>query len=485
MQSKKVFFNFIWRFAERCGAQLVAFAVSVILARVLEPDTYGTIALMLVFTNIVQVFVDSGFGNALIQKKDADDIDFSTVFYTNVVLCFLAYMFLYFSAPFIASFYHDASMSSMIRVLSLTVVISGLKNVQQAYVSRHMMFKRFFYSTLGGTICAAVVGVLLAYMGYGAWALVIQQVLNVGIDTLILWITVRWRPIWTFSMDRLKVLFSYGWKLLISGLLDVTYNNLRTLIIGKKYSSSDLAFYNHGMRFPELIVVNINSSIDSVLLPAMSNVQDERTHVKNMTSRSIRVSVYVMAPLMMGLAFVAPILIPVLLTDKWIPCVFYLRIFCISYMFYPIHTANLNAIKALGRSDLFLKLEIYKKILGMILLLSTMWFGVKVMAYSVLIGSVISQLINAQPNKKLLDYGYLEQLRDICPSILLAAAMGLAIYPLGRLEIPSFMILIMQVILGALFYIVGSIIFKIDSFYYILEILKSIRIGNRVKKHVE
>ena len=464
--------NFVWRLAERSGAQLVAFVVSVVLARILDPAAYGTIALITVFTTILQVFVDSGLGNALIQKKDADDVDFSTVFYTNIVFCSALYLLIFLCAPLIARFYNDMSMVWLVRVLSLTVLISGVKNVQQAYVSRNMLFKRFFFSTLGGTIVAAVAGIVMAMNGFGVWALVAQQVINLFLDTCILWITVKWRPKKVFSFERLKGLFSYGWKLLVSSLLDTVYNDLRQLIIGKMYSPDDLAFYNKGKQFPNLVVNNINTSIDSVLLPSMSNVQDDKEHIKSMTRRSITISIYTMAPMMMGIAFVAEPLVSLILTDKWLPCVPFLRIFCITYMFRPLHTANLNAIKAMGRSDLFLKLEIEKKIVGMILLLSTMWFGVMAMAYSMFVSSICSQLINAAPNKKLLKYGYMAQIKDMLPSILLAVFMGVCIFPLQYLPIHNAVILLMQFVLGAVIYVAGSKVCKLESFDYILGMVK-------------
>lgn len=474
MNSRGFVSNFVWRLAERSGAQLVAFVVSVVLARILDPSAYGTIALITVFTTILQVFVDSGLGNALIQKKDADDVDFSTVFYTNIVFCSALYLLIFVTSPLIAAFYEDMTMVPLIRVLGLTVLISGVKNVQQAYVSRNMLFKRFFFSTLGGTIVAAVIGIAMAMNGFGVWALVAQQVINLFIDTCILWITVKWRPKKVFSFDRLKRLFSYGWKLLVSSLLDTVYNDLRQLIIGKMYSSDDLAFYNKGKQFPNLVVNNINTSIDSVLLPSMSNVQDDKAHIKSMTRRSITVSIYTMAPMMMGIAFVAEPLISLILTDKWLPCVPFLRIFCITYMFRPLHTANLNAIKAMGKSDLFLKLEIEKKVVGMILLFSTMWFGVMAMAYSMLVSSIFSQLINAGPNKKLLDYGYLAQIKDMLPSIFLSLVMGVCIYPIKFIPVNNFVILMVQVILGAAIYVVGSKMLKLESFDYILNIVKPV-----------
>lgn len=464
--------NFIWRFAERCGAQLVTFIVSVVLARILVPEDYGQIALITVFTTIMQVFVDSGLGTALIQKKDADDLDFSSVFYFNFAICLVLYVAMFVAAPFIAGFYSDSSLTPIIRVISLTIVISGVKGIQQSYVSRNMLFKRFFYSTLGGTIFSAFFGIALAYAGCGVWAIVAQQLSNTAIDTLILWLTVKWRPKKMFSWERLKGLLSFGWKMLASSLLDTVYNNIRSLIIGKMYSSSDLAFYDQGKKFPNVIVTNINTSIDSVLLPTMSNAQDDASRVKSMTRRAIKTSTYIMAPLMMGLAFCATPVVRLVLTDKWLPCVPFLRIFCITYMFYPIHTANLNAIKAMGRSDLFLKLEIAKKIVGMALLLSTMWFGVMAMAYSLLVSSVLSQIINSWPNRKLLNYGYLEQLKDILPGIALAVFMGCCVNIVTLFQLSNVVTLLIQIPMGAVIYIATSSLLHLESFEYLMDMTR-------------
>ena len=457
---------------ERCGAQGVTFIVSIVLARLLDPKVYGTVALVTVFTAILQVFVDSGFGNALVQKKNADNIDFSTVFFFNITVCTALYLIMFFCAPFIASFYKMPELTPVVRVMSLTLIISGVKNIQQSYVSKNLLFKKFFFATLGGTIGAAFIGIGMAYAGFGVWAIVAQNLFNQLVDTIILWVTVKWRPQLVFSFKRLKGLFSYGWKLLVSSLLDTGYNNLRQLIIGKLYTAKDLSFFNKGQSFPNMIVTNINSSIDSVLLPTMSAEQDDKSRVRAMTRRAIKTSTYIMMPLMMGLAVCAEPLVSLILTDKWLPCVPFLRIFCFTYAFYPIHTANLNAIKAMGRSDMFLKLEIAKKAFGLVVLISTMWFGVIWMAYSLLLTSLFSQIINSFPNKKLLEYGYIQQLKDMLPQIALSCAMGFCVYLLNYVGLPVIVTLILQVAVGAVLYIILSKVFKIECFKYVLNMLK-------------
>lgn len=306
------------------------------------------------------------------------------------------------------------------------------------------------------------------------WAIVAQQLSNTAIDTLILWLTVKWRPKKMFSWERLKGLLSFGWKMLASSLLDTIYTNIRSLIIGKLYSSADLAYYNQGDKFPSVIANNINTSIDSVLLPTMAGVQDDASRVKSMTRRAIKTSTCIMAPLMMGLAFCAEPIVRLVLTDKWLPCVSFLRIFCITYMFYPIHTANLNAIKAMGRSDLFLELEIAKKIVGMTLLLSTMWFGVMAMAYSLLVSSVLSQIINSWPNRKLLNYRYLDQLKDILPGIALAIFMGGCVNLVGLLHLSNIVTLLIQIPMGAAIYVGASAALHLESYEYLMGMIRPV-----------
>lgn len=467
--------SLLWRFLERCGAQIVTFLVTILLARILAPDVYGLIALVTVFTSILQVFVDCGMGNALIQKKDADDLDFSSVFFFNMGMCTVIYILLFFCAPLIAKFYQNPELIPVIRVLGITLLIAGVKNVQQAYISRKLQFKRFFFATLGGTIGAAVIGIVLAYMGFGIWALVAQSLFNGTIDTVILWLTVKWRPKLQFSFDRLKGLLRYGWKLLASSLLHTFYTNLRILIIGKLYTPADLAYYEKGQSFPTLIVSNINASIDSVLLPTMSGVQENRETVKVITRRAIVTSSYLMWPMMVGLAVVAKPLVVLLLTEKWLAAVPFLQITCFALGLEPLQTANLNAIKALGRSDIFLKLEIVKKTISIAILLFSMRFGVIAIAISGLLYSVIATMFNSAPNRKLLGYSYFEQIKDIMLPFALALLMGAVIYPISLIPMPMFMLLLVQVLAGAFFYVGMSVILNLEPFFYIINTLSQLR----------
>lgn len=471
--NNKLLTNFFWRFLERSASQALAVLVTIILARILLPSDFGIVALVTVFTTILQVFVDSGMGNALIQKKDADDLDFSSVFYFNIAACIVLYSCVFISAPLIANFYKMPNLVAVIRALGLTVLVSGVRNIQQAYVSRYLLFKKFFYATLEGTIGGAVIGIWMALAGYGVWALVVQNLVNLALGTLILWYLVDWRPKPIFSLQRLKTLFTYGWKLLLSALLDTGYSNITHFIIGKLYTTTDLGFYDRGRQFPNLIVNNLNTAIDSVLLPAMSAEQDDRERVRSMTRRAIQISTYVMMPIMMLLAVCAESIVRLVLTEKWLPCVFFLRVFCFTFAFWPIHTANLNALKAMGRSDLFLKLEIIKKIVGLTALIATMYISVEAMALSLIVTSALSQIINSWPNRRLLKYRYIEQVKDMLPQICLSCLMGAIVYGVSFLKLNNLVVLLLQVILGIFVYIWSSIFFQIESYKYVLATAKS------------
>ena len=476
MANTKIFVNnLLWKFLERCGSQGVTIIVTILLARLIEPSAFGVMSIIYVFTAILTVFVDSGLGIALIQKKEADDVDFSSVFYFNVLFGILLYLLLFILAPFISSFYKMPELTELLRVASLVLVVSGLRNVQQAYVSRKMIFKNYFYSTLIGVLTSAVLALYLAYSGYGVWALVWQNLTNMVVSTTMLWIFVKWRPKPIFSIRRLICMIKYGWKLLVTGLLDILYDNIRVLIIGRLYKTNDLAFYNMGTQIPYGLVNNINASMDSVLLPTVSAEQDDKEQVKRMARRAIITSTYIMAPVMIFLAVTADNFVYLILTDKWAGCVPFLRVFCLVFMFYPINSANLNVIKALGRSDIILRIEILKKIIGICMILFTMWISPFAMAIGMLICALINQFINSWPNRKLLNYSYKEQLKDIFPNLLLSIVIAIVIALIPLLGIPRLFTFILQIIVAIALFVAFSKLFKVDSYSYVKNVLSLYR----------
>lgn len=459
---------------ERIGSQLVTAIVSIVLARILMPEDYGIISLVTIFITICDVFISSGFGNALIQKANADEVDFSSVFYASLAISAVLYVVLFFTAPLLAGFYENDIITPIIRVMGLRLPIAAIYSVQQAYVSRNMQFRKFFVATLVGTIASGGVGIGMAYGGCGVWSLVGQNMTNVLVNMVVLFFVVRWTPKLVFSFKKIKGLLSYGWKLLVSGLLDTGYNELRGLIIGKMYTTSDLAYYDQGKKYPSLVANNINSSMNSVLLSAMSKRQDDREKVKQATRKSIRLSAYILMPCMIGLACVAEQFVHVILTDKWLPAVPFIQIMCVVYAFYPIHTANLTAIQAMGRSDLFLILEVIKKVVGIAGILISMWFGVLWIAIVSVITTVMASFINAYPNKKLLGYSYWEQVKDILPAIGVSVLMGIPVYLMNYLPISSVVILVLQILAGMALYIVFSAVFKMDSFLFLWGFIKGL-----------
>lgn len=469
--------SLFWKFFERIGTQLIQFGVSIALARILAPNDFGLVALITIFINVATVFVQSGLNTALIQKKNADDLDFSTVFIASLGIAAFVYAILFFSAPLISDFYNQESLTPVIRVLSLTLFIGVFNSIQNAYISKHMMFKKLFFRSVGAMLPSGAIGIGLALTGFGVWALVYQQLSNILIAVIIMWFTVPWRPSLKFSAQRIKGLFSFGWKLLCSSLLDVTFSNLRGLVIGKCFTPSDLAYYNRGDTFPYLAINNINASISAVMLPALSSCQDDRPQFKKMMRRSIITSTFIIIPMMAGLAAMAESVVKIVLGDAWLPCVPFVQLSCIMYAFYPIHTSNLSAINAMGRSDIFLKLEIIKKIQGLALLIgSYLYFKTPIgIAYGALVASLICTFINVHPNKKLIGYGYLEQIKDILPSIFLSSLMGGVVYVLGLIEMNIYFKIVLQIIAGICFYFGIAKILHFERLEYLIQTIKEFR----------
>lgn len=464
---KKVIAGIIWKFLECCGAQGVTFIVSIILARLLDPEDYSTIAIVTVFLVFFKTFIDSGLGVSLIQKKDADSCDFSSVFYFNLTIGVIVYTLIFFLAPWIARLYNKQELVSIVRVLGLTLIVFGVKNIQEAYVSKKMLFKKFFFSTLAGTVGAGILGCWMAFNGYGVWALIAQNMFNICLDTIILWITVEWRPTLEFSVKRLKGLLDFGWKLLVTSLIDSLYDNFRQLLIGKRYQLADLAYYNKGSSVPETIILNINSALESVFFPAFSVEQSDAVRIKSMLRRAIQICSFIILPMSFGLMACAETLVCVLFTDKWIPCVPYLKLYCIVFATYPINTINLDVIKGLGRSDIFFKQWTIKKVLYICVLLATLWISPLAIAVGYTATTLACMIVNAYPNRKLVNYSFAEQFLDILPSIVSAVVMTLGVSFAAQLQMNFYAKLVVQIIIGVIIYAVFSFILNRKLIQYL------------------
>ena len=472
--SKVVVTNFIWNLMERWGAQGVTFIVSIILARLLEPSVYGIVALATVFTAILGVFIDSGLGSALVQKKDADDKDFSTVFFFNITMCSVLYIIVFFLAPLIASFYKMPELTPVVRVSSLTLIISGFKNILISVIQRNLKFKKFFFATLGGTIGAAVVGITMAFLGFGVWALIAQSLFNSSVDTIILWITVGWRPKKYFSFARLKALLPFGVRMLGTTLIGTLYLKLRDLIIGKKYSAADLAYYTKGSGWPNLLFVNIGGAVDSVMFPVISRAQDDLLLVRNIMSRTIRINTYVVFPLLVGLALCAEPAVSIILTPKWLPIVEYMRIFCFTSACDAVHNTQINMIRSIGKSKLYLRLDIIKKVIGFSILLIAMTISVKAIAYSLMLTKIIELSINIVIVKKILSYPINEQIKDVSMNVLLCVLMAIPLVLISFFSMPDFVKILVEILVGVSVYLIASKVLKVESYQTVKGVLKKI-----------
>ncbi len=473
---EKVLSGLAWTYAERICAQLVSLIISIILARLLTPADYGIVSLVLVFITLANVVVTDGFGNALIQNKEADDDDFSSMLFFSSGCGVLLYFVLFFSAPYIADYYGLDELTPVIRVFSLKIPIASVNSIQNAFVSKVMEFKKFFYATLSGSVISGVIGILMACLGFGVWALVVQYLTGSVIQTVCLALTIKWKPRLFFDWPRVRGMLGFSYRVLLVSLMMALYSNIRNLVIGKKFSVEDLSYCTKGQQFPSLISVNINTSITKVLFPVLSEVQDDLTRLKSMTRRAIKVGTFLLSPLLMGMAACGPSLVSVLLTDKWLPCVPYLRIMCLVYLLQPIQTASLQAMKALGESKLYLKLEIIRWIAGLVILVvSVVCFNsVYIVVFSALIAEILSTVINWPANKKLLCYEYKEQVSDVFWPLCASFIMYFVIVAEEWLPLRGFALLTVQVLTGGLVYLLSSKLLKIDSLDYIVKSFKPV-----------
>jgi len=476
-RSQKTAIAVLFKITESIGMQGISLVVSLLLARKLDPSDYGVLGMLMVFIAVAQVFVQSGLNTALIQKKNADETDLSSAFAVSFGMAAALYALLFFLSPWFAAVFDMPALKNTLRVMALILLPGSLISVQNAVVARRMAFRRLMIASLCATALSGTVGLCMAWSGAGYWALVGQQLTNQFSLAVLLLLLVKWRPKRVFSFERVKGLVRFSWKLLVSSLLETGFVNLRSAVIGVRFSDAALGFFTRGKQFPELLMNAVNGSIQSVMLPVLSEQQDAPDRMKQLMRRSVVLSSFLVVPMMAGLAAVAEPLIRLLLTDKWLPCVPFLQLCCIDFAFYPIHTANLQAINAKGRSDVFLKLELIKKSYGLIILLvSVLCFdSVMAIAWGGVISTLVSAVVNAHPNKKLLSYGYLEQMHDILPSILLSLVMFGAVYAMNALALPAAVLLVLQILTGAAVYAGLALLFRLESAQFLLQMLTKLK----------
>ncbi len=464
--------SLLWKYFERLGTQFMSFAITIVLARLLLPEQYGVIALMMIFINVFNVIIEGGLNTALVQKKNADDIDFSTIFYFSVGISVLLYIVLFWSAPYIASFYNIPILDKVIRVMGVNLIFYAFNSIQRAYVSKHMLFNKLFYSSFISVVVSGAIGIFSAYRGLGVWALVLQSSSCSFVTCLVMWFTIKWRPLWVFSIERFLALFNYGWKIFSANFITVIFVEIRKILIGKIYTPSSLAYYEKGEQFPSLVMSNIFSSMQAVLLPTFSECQDDKLKVKMMMRKFTKVSCFVIYPLMIGMIVTAEPLVHLLLGDKWKAVVPFIQIMCVANFFRPITISNWEAIKALGYSGITLKLEILKKVLDVAILLVSIRMGVTAIAWGVVLFNFCCVFINLAPNIKLLDYKIREQVKDAVPTFFISMLMGSLIYFVRFIGFSYLGVFVIQVLSGIFIYILLCWMFKEESFMYLTNLVK-------------
>lgn len=474
--SNKITKSVFWKMLERFGFYVVQFVLQIVLAVLLDPDDYGCLALMVIFTNLANVFIQRGFNAALIQNKDVTEEDYSSVFWVTISIAVSLYVVLFIAAPWISIVYKKPNLTAPFRVICLLLFPGAYNSIQLAKASRSFDFRSIFLGSLSGSLLSGALGIFMAYKGFGLWALVAQTLSNLVFACIFMQFTTKWYPRLVCNIQRVKVLFRYGWKLLVSGLIDTGYADLCSLIVGIKYSTSMLGYYNRGQQFPMTINNVINGAVQSVMLPALSEKQGEADKAKALMRNSIIVSSFMVFPMMAGLAVIARPLVLLMLKEKWVECVPFLQISCITLAFYPVHSCNLQAINAMGRSDIFLKLEIYKKIFGLAVTAgAVLFFNTPLaLAWSGVLTTIVACFINASPNKKLMNYSYVEQFKDYYPSILLSLFMCVCIYPISFLHLGNALTMVLQIVAGMAVYAIAAAVTKVPAFRMTMQIVRNI-----------
>lgn len=466
--------SLLWKLMERGGNAIIQLIVQIVMARLLAPEQFGALAIMLVFVNIGNVIVQSGLNTALVQAKDVQDRDYSTVFWMCASVSLVIYLAIFLAAPSIAAFYALPYLVWPLRGIGLIVVINAYNSIQVAKVTRDLQFRKIFIATISSVVLSAFCGIAAAVSGLGLWALVIQQLMYQLTNCIVLAFEVDWKPCICFDAARAKEFFEFGWRLLASGLLETVYRSLGNLVIGKQFSSVQLGLVSQGEKYPQAVGSMLDGAIQPVMLSAVAHVQDDLAAVKRLVRRALKTSTYLIFPAMTLFAVVAPNLVPALLGEQWRSSVPFLQIYCFVYALLPIHTTNLQALNGMGRSDLFLKLEIIKKSYGLATLLICAFVlkDVKLLVLSYMLTGLISTFVNASPNKKVIGYSYGEQVRDVLPACALSLVSGAFAFAVTFFAEGSLAVVFGQIVIFTVVYLVLSALFRVETFTYILSMMK-------------
>ena len=465
--------SLFWKFLERCTAQLVTLIVGIVLARLLAPEDFGALSILLVFVNLSVILTEAGFSSALIQKAAVDEKDYGTVLVLSLIIASFLYFTLFIIAPFIASFYTYPGLDNTMKIIALVLFPNAYNSVYKAKVAREFQYKRLFKANLAASVVSGIIGVILAYCGVNLWALVIQQLFAGLLTCLILGIQLRWCPIFHYASERAKKLFSFGWKLMMSSIIDSLFADFRTLLVGKAFDTNTLGFYSQARQYPYAISKNINTSIGTVMFPAMSNVQDNVSQVKALTRRSIKTSTYLVFPILLGFAAISDSFVLLVLTDKWASSIFLIKIICMAFLFEPIITINSQARNSIGKSDIHLKIVAIGKFVDFSVLILT-WLifnSIEAMAIGEVATAFIMALIGGVSNRQLIGYTIKEQLLDILPNLILSFIMFAVVYLIYIIHWPLLVTILLQILLGGTLYLMMSVIFRNESYFYLKQFI--------------
>lgn len=474
MNNKKVFSGIGWSFAERISAQLVSLIVSIILARILAPEDYGILAIVNVFVAIGDALVAGGFGIALVQKKNSDDTDFNSICWVSIFVSVVLYAVLFICAPLISDFYVNNDLTLIARVLGIRLVFSAVNSIQQAYIQKKLLFMKSCIIGTFGAIVSGIIGIVLALTGAGVWALIAQNMMSVIISTVMLYFFIEWKPRLQCSMSSIKEMWGYGSRVFLATTVDTLKDNIRTLVVGKVFSSADLAYYNQGKRFPQLLVNDIVNSVGKVLLPVFSEQQDDLNKNTDFMRLSIRVSSFILLPLIFGMVGIADNFILLFLTEKWLPCVPYLRILSLVYVTRSVNTIMKNALLAIGKSEVNLFHEVVTSVLtvALIILAAFYFCSIPLIAWSYVLISLLGTCIFSYFTVRNFPYKVREILRDYLPSLTLSGIMCAVVFFVGKIPLATIFVLLLQIIVGIVIYTVGAWIFRMNELVYILQYMK-------------
>lgn len=464
----------IWKIIEKFGTKGIQFVIQLLLARLLTPEDYGIVAIITVFIALANVFVQHGFSSSLIQKKEVTEVDMCTALFSSLGIALLIYLILFVSAPYISDFYNIGELTRCIRVLSLILFAGSFNSIQYAYVSRKLQFKLYTVSTLSASLVSGCIGIIMSLQGYGVWALIAQQIINYCLIVIILNRLIKWRIKLKFSFDSLRELFGYGGKILGSSLINSLYTNIYNLVIGSVYSKDLLGLYNRGQQIPLYIADNINETVQSISFPILSQFQDDKLNLKRLTKIGLMISTFVVFPAMLGLSAISRDFVAIFLGEKWNMSSEYMSLLCFVYSTYPIHTMNLQCMKATGRSDLFLKLEILKRVIETVIIVVTIKKGLKVLILGQIFLTLVSIPINAWPTKRLISYGIAEQIKDIFPTLVASIGMYFGVLYISHLSINLAIKLIIEISCGIIIYTIFNVLLKNQAYYYLISRIPSV-----------